>query len=126
MAEFTDVPLTSTSFLSHSGRTPQLSSNESLPQTGSNVNSIAGSHPSSHSIQLSDSDRYLSLHSLRNVLNLLRSASLAFSNWTVEWTPFILVVTYYIVSVAIFVMCTAEAIKVLYFFYSRSDILCWV
>lgn len=34
-----------------------------------------------------------------------------------DWTPAVLVLTYFIVTTAVFVLCTPEAIKVFYFFY---------
>ncbi|WPH03547.1 Hypothetical protein R9X50_00642700 [Acrodontium crateriforme] len=42
---------------------------------------------------------------------------LAFSDWLIEWTPFVLVVSYWIVCTAIFVMCNTTAIAVFYYFY---------
>lgn len=39
------------------------------------------------------------------------------SNLLLEWTPFILTVTYYIASTAVYTSCSEEAISVFYFFY---------
>jgi cellulose synthase/poly-beta-1,6-N-acetylglucosamine synthase-like glycosyltransferase len=46
---------------------------------------------------------------------------MAASDWLLEWTPFILVTTYFIVSTAIFVLCNAQTIKVFYFFYMSTN-----
>ena len=117
MAPFTDDLLTSVSVLPHcSNRTSQASLDESLSHIRSDTGSIAGSHTSSNSILLS---LRLPKHSLKSFHSLL----LAFSDWTVEWTPFTLVVTYYIVSTAIFVMCSAQAIKIIYFFLSKPAVV---
>ena len=51
----------------------------------------------------------------------LKEASLAFSDWLISWTPFTLVVTFFIVSTAIFVMCNEAAIKVFYFFLMATN-----
>jgi hypothetical protein len=40
-----------------------------------------------------------------------------FSNWLFDWTPFILVLTYYITSTAIYTSASAGTIKVFYFVY---------
>lgn len=55
------------------------------------------------------------------ILDAVRRGSLAFSDWIIEWTPFFLVVTYFIVTTAIFVMCNEDAIKVFYFFYMAAN-----
>jgi hypothetical protein len=48
-------------------------------------------------------------------------ALLRFSDWVIEWTPFVLVVTYFIVSTAIYVFCSAGYIKVFYFVYMTTN-----
>ncbi|ERF73967.1 hypothetical protein EPUS_05391 [Endocarpon pusillum Z07020] len=44
-----------------------------------------------------------------------------FSNWLIDWTPVTLVVTYYIVSTAIYVFCSYQQITVFYFFYMCTN-----
>ena len=39
-----------------------------------------------------------------------------------EWTPFCLVVSYFVVCPAIFVMCSTEAITVFYYFYMVANL----
>ena len=51
----------------------------------------------------------------------IRSGTLAFSDWIIEWTPFLLVSSYYIVTTAIFCMCNENAISVFYFFYMATN-----
>jgi cellulose synthase/poly-beta-1,6-N-acetylglucosamine synthase-like glycosyltransferase len=51
----------------------------------------------------------------------VRGYIMAASDWLLEWTPFILVTTYFIVSTAIFVLCNAQTIKVFYFFYMCTN-----
>ncbi|KAF2717268.1 glycosyltransferase family 2 protein [Polychaeton citri CBS 116435] len=47
----------------------------------------------------------------------MKSGWLKFSDWLIEWTPFTLVLGYYVVTTAIFVMCSETAIKVFYYFF---------
>lgn len=123
MAPFADELLSSVSVLPHySNRTSEASLQTSLSYIRSDAGSI-GSQPGPHSILLSNSDRHQPLRSLRRILKSVHSLLLAFSDWTVEWTPFILVVTYYIVSTAIFVMCSAQAVEIFYFFFSKPAIV---
>lgn len=109
----------SRSILSHSGSTTDSSSEESLSHTHSNDGSTAGSHTASHTMMPLDSDQNTPLRLLRRIFRWFDWVLLAFSDWAVEWTPFTLVTTYYIVSTAIFVMCSVQAIKILYFFFSK-------
>lgn len=51
----------------------------------------------------------------------LRSATLAFSDWLLDTTPFFLVSTYFVVTTAIFCFCNEEAIKIFYFFYMSTN-----
>lgn len=44
-----------------------------------------------------------------------------FSKWLIDWTPFTLVTTYYIVSTAIYVFCSHQQITVFYFFYMCTN-----
>lgn len=46
---------------------------------------------------------------------------MAFSDWLSEWTPVVLVICYWIVCTAIFVMCSTQAIKVFYYFYMLAN-----
>ena len=57
----------------------------------------------------------------KRIFHTFRWASLTFSDWLIAWTPFCLVVTFYIVSTAIFVMSNEEAIKVFYFFFMATN-----
>ena len=56
-----------------------------------------------------------------SALGSIRSGSLAFSDWILEWTPFFLVSTYFIVSTAIFCLVNQATIKVFYFFYMSTN-----
>lgn len=51
----------------------------------------------------------------------VRSGTSALSDWILDWTPFVLVVTYFIVTTAIFVLCNEGTIKVFYFFYMATN-----
>jgi hypothetical protein len=51
-----------------------------------------------------------------------KSAWLTFSDKLMEWTPLCLVVSYFFVCTAIFVMCSTEAITVLYYFYMVANL----
>lgn len=51
-----------------------------------------------------------------------KSAWLAFSDKLMEWTPFCLVISYFFVCTAIFVMCSTEAITVFYYFYMVANL----
>ena len=51
-----------------------------------------------------------------------KSAWFAFSDWLMEWTPFCLVVSYFVVCTAIFVMCSTKAITVFYYFYMAANL----
>jgi hypothetical protein len=46
----------------------------------------------------------------------------AFSDWLMAWTPCCLVVSYFIVCTAIFVMCSTTAITVFYYFYMVANL----
>ena len=54
---------------------------------------------------------------LRRLLLSLRGLVSSFSAWLFDWTPFVLVVTYYIASTAVYTSASEQAIKVFYFFY---------
>jgi hypothetical protein len=51
-----------------------------------------------------------------------KSAWFTLSDWLMEWTPFCLVVSYFVVCTAIFVMCSTEAITVFYYFYMVANL----
>lgn len=53
----------------------------------------------------------------RRAARSIRAAWLKFSDWCIEWTPFMLVACYWPTVTAIFVMCSSQAIQVLYYFY---------
>jgi len=55
--------------------------------------------------------------SLRRVTTSVRGLSAQFSAWLFDWTPFVLVSTYYIASTAVYTSATEGTIKVFYFFY---------
>jgi hypothetical protein len=46
----------------------------------------------------------------------------AFSDWLMAWTPCCLVISYFIVCTAIFVMCSTTAITVFYYFYMVANL----
>lgn len=56
-----------------------------------------------------------------SIAGSVRRGTMFFSDWLLDWTPFIMVFTYFVVSTAIFCMCNAEAIKVFYFFYMSTN-----
>ncbi|KAJ9646314.1 hypothetical protein H2199_002363 [Coniosporium tulheliwenetii] len=73
--------------------------------------------PSAHpSLTLSSSISWV-----KHFFEAWRSLLLEFSNWVIDWTPFILVITYYIVSTAIYTACSERYIKVFYFFYMSTN-----
>ena len=51
-----------------------------------------------------------------------KSAWFTFSDKLMEWTPFCLVVSYFVVCTAIFVMCSTRAITVFYYFYMAANL----
>lgn len=52
----------------------------------------------------------------------IKSAWYTFSDWLMAWTPCCLVVSYFIVCTAIFVMCSTQAITVFYYFYMVANL----
>lgn len=52
----------------------------------------------------------------------IKSAWYRFSDWLMAWTPCCLVVSYFIVCTAIFVMCSTQAITVFYYFYMVANL----
>ncbi|CAK3870658.1 glycosyltransferase family 2 [Lecanosticta acicola] len=56
-----------------------------------------------------------------SVASSIRRGTTAFSDWILDWTPFCMVFTYFVVTTAIFCMCNAAAIKVFYFFYMAAN-----
>ncbi|WPH01946.1 hypothetical protein R9X50_00480000 [Acrodontium crateriforme] len=58
---------------------------------------------------------------LHRFMRWIKLQSLQMSDFIISWTPMILVVTFYIVATAIFVMCNATAIKVFYFFLMSTN-----
>jgi hypothetical protein len=59
---------------------------------------------------------------LKKALNTIVTAWYTFSDWLMAWTPFCLVVSYFIVVTAIFVMCSTTAITVFYYFYMVANL----
>jgi hypothetical protein len=59
---------------------------------------------------------------LKKALNTIVTAWYTFSDWLMEWTPFCLVVSYFIVVTAIFVMCSTTAITIFYYFYMVANL----
>jgi hypothetical protein len=53
---------------------------------------------------------------------IIRTTWLRISDLLIEWTPCILVVCYWIVTTAIFVMCSSRAIEVFYYFYMTANL----
>ena len=119
MAPFTQELLMSRSVLSEPGSIEEWLSQ--TRQSPSDAGSIASSHSAWHSTLLPEAHAFSAVTSLKHIVKPLQAALLVFSDWTVKWTPFTLVVTYYIVSTAIFVMCSAEAVKVFYFFFMVTN-----
>lgn len=58
----------------------------------------------------------------RRALRSVKSTWLTISDWLTEWTPWILVISYWIVCTAIFVMCSEQAIEVFYYFYMIANL----
>lgn len=59
---------------------------------------------------------------LKQTINAILAAWFKFSDWLMAWTPFCLVVSYFIVCTAIFVMCSTTAITVFYYFYMVANL----
>ena len=59
---------------------------------------------------------------LKRIFNTVINAWYTFSDWLMAWTPFCLVVSYFIVCTAIFVMCSTTAITVFYYFYMVANL----
>lgn len=59
---------------------------------------------------------------LKQTINAILTAWFKFSDWLMAWTPFCLVVSYFIVCTAIFVMCSTTAITVFYYFYMVANL----
>lgn len=59
---------------------------------------------------------------VRKILNKVNDALFAFSDWLMGWTPCCLVISYFIVCPAIFVMCSTQAITVFYYFYMVANL----
>ncbi|KAK4994224.1 hypothetical protein LTR66_005694 [Elasticomyces elasticus] len=57
----------------------------------------------------------------RALLDSWHSLLLRFSDLVIDWTPFTLVVTYYIVCTAIYTSCSEQYIKVFYFFFMIAN-----
>jgi hypothetical protein len=59
---------------------------------------------------------------LRKTTQSVVSTWLAASDWLMAWTPCCLVVSYFVVCTAIFVMCSTRAITVFYYFYMIANL----
>jgi len=59
---------------------------------------------------------------LKQTSKAILTAWLRFSDWLMAWTPCCLVVSYFIVCTAIFVMCSTTAITVFYYFYMVANL----
>jgi len=59
---------------------------------------------------------------VKRAAHTAKSAWFTFSDWLMEWTPFCLVVSYFVVCTAIFVMCSTRAITVFYYFYMAANL----
>jgi hypothetical protein len=77
-------------------------------------------NPSVHSSLSSVTNSKASLP--KRAAHRAKSAWFTFSDWLMEWTPFCLVVSYFVVCTAIFVMCSTEAITVFYYFYMVANL----
>ena len=121
MAPFSGDFLMSMTVLPLSSRTTQSFPEEFPSHTHSYASSTAGSHTGLHTVLLPDPEAVPSQRSLKHIFKPLHAALLAFSDWTVEWTPFTLVMTYYIFSTAIYVMSPARAVKIFYFFFMVTN-----
>jgi cellulose synthase/poly-beta-1,6-N-acetylglucosamine synthase-like glycosyltransferase len=62
------------------------------------------------------------LAAIKRPFDALQGFMLRFSEWLIDWTPFTLVTTYYIVSTAIYVFCSYRQITVFYFFYMCTNL----
>ena len=99
------------------GRTSEnsLTSTPSSPCTTLVQNSPA---PSSTSSSITKTKVPLFNRAIRKA----KSAWFTFSDKLMEWTPFCLVVAYFVVCTAIFVMCSTRAITVFYYFYMAANL----
>lgn len=98
-------------------RTPEITITPSEPS--SSCISFVESSPTPSSISSITKPRApLFTRALRRA----KSAWFAFSDWLMEWTPFCLVVSYFVVCTAIFVMCSTKAITVFYYFYMLANL----
>ena len=59
---------------------------------------------------------------LKRTSSAILTAWLTFPDWLMAWTPCCLVVSYFIVCTAIFVMCSTTAITVFYYFYMVANL----
>ena len=59
---------------------------------------------------------------LKRTSSAILTAWLTFSDWLMAWTPFCLVVSYFVVVTAIFVMCSSQAITIFYYFYMVANL----
>ena len=59
---------------------------------------------------------------LKRIFNTIINAWYTFSDWLMAWTPFCLVVSYFVVVTAIFVMCSSQAITIFYYFYMVANL----
>ena len=62
-----------------------------------------------------------SFAAIKRPFGALEGFMFRFSEWLIDWTPFTLVTTYYIVSTAIYVFCSYQQITVFYFFYMCAN-----
>lgn len=76
--------------------------------------SKVGATASSHEMP---SPQYPSSSLLRRLTLGIRGLIAGFSAWLFDWTPFVLVFTYYVASTAVYTSATEGTIKVFYFFY---------
>ncbi|KAF2772414.1 hypothetical protein EJ03DRAFT_266780 [Teratosphaeria nubilosa] len=58
----------------------------------------------------------------RRLIRFINTQWLKVSDWLIDWTPVCLVVSYWIVCTAIFVMCSSLAIEVFYYFYMIANL----
>jgi hypothetical protein len=58
----------------------------------------------------------------KRTLRSVRTTCLAFSDWLMDWTPWVLVISYWVVCTAVFTMCSAEAVRIFYYFYMTLNL----
>lgn len=62
-----------------------------------------------------------SVSTVGRLISALREAIVRCSDFLVDWTPFALVIAYYAVSTAVYVLCPAKYMKIIYYFFMCTN-----